>query len=64
MSENMTDLEIIMRYTGWERETAQCAVNQWRKQQPDWNAQYVLVYLRPLTGRKVQPSRKEVTDGC
>ena len=49
----MTDLEIIMKHTGWDRETAQSATDQWRKQQPDWDAQYVLVYLRPIAVRRV-----------
>jgi len=43
------DISIIMRYTGWSRQTAINAIRQYKAYNPDWNADYVKVYLaQPL----------------
>ncbi len=41
-----SDLEIVMRYTGWSKVMAQCAINQWKRYDPEWNAQYIKAYLK------------------
>jgi len=42
---NEQDIIIVMRYTGWSRETAINAIRQYRAYDPDWNADYIKVYL-------------------
>jgi len=42
----MTDLEIVMAYTGWNAEMAQNAIRIWQKWRPDWNAHYLLPYMQ------------------
>ena len=39
------DISIIMRYTGWSRQTAINAIRQYKAYNPDWNADYVKMYL-------------------
>jgi hypothetical protein len=41
-----TDLEIIMAYTGWNRETAETAIRTWKRYRPGWNAQYLVPYIQ------------------
>ena len=43
----MSDLEILMRYTGWSRKIAAAAIEQWRQVDPSWNAQYISRFLEP-----------------
>lgn len=42
----MTELEIVRRYTGWNDETAEAAIRQWRGHNPEWNASSILPYLK------------------
>jgi len=42
----MTELEIVMRYTGWAKQVAQAAISQWKKHDPTWSANYILEYMR------------------
>jgi len=67
----MSDLEIIMAYTGWSAETTQNAIRTWRKWRPDWNARYLLPFVRrhllvaadrgALAAANVTPSAEEVS---
>jgi len=41
------DMQIVMQYTGWSREIAVCAIRQWKRYDHEWNAKYILMYLRP-----------------
>ena len=43
----MSDLEILMRYTGWSHSIAIAAIEQWRQFDPSWSAQYISRFLEP-----------------
>ena len=51
----MDDVAIIMEYTGWSREIASAAIGKWKARDPDWNAQYVLEYIRPPNTTSSRP---------
>lgn len=42
----LRDLQRVMAYTGWNRQTAQNAIDQWRQYDPAWNSDHIELYLR------------------
>ena len=46
----MSELEIVMAYTGWSTAIATAAIKQWKQYDPDWNAYYILEYLEEVKG--------------
>ena len=48
--DEMSELEIVMAYTGWSAAIATAAIKQWKQYNPDWNAYYILEYLEEVKG--------------
>jgi len=41
----INEIEIVRQYTGWARSMAEAAIEQWKSNDPGWNAGYIECYL-------------------